>query len=337
MKISKLLKMLLGLSGLFSFGVAEEGGGGALGTSEAAGLFAAMEGGGEPKEQEGDTPEARAEKLAADDLAAKDAPQDAGAAPEAADAKIALEVDGKTVELTRAELAEHYKSGMRQADYTKKTMEAADVRKTADAEVAAARQARQDYAQKLGDYAVQLQGALQEQAQTNWQELLETDPVEYLRQERIFNERQAALNQAQREQAHIGQQQQQEQAESANAYRAAQQQELLAKLPEWKDPEKAKAEAAQIKEYLTAQGFSAQKIESINDAAEVLMHRKAMLYDALIERAGKATKKVAALPTRVERPGNGDAVKPDGRTESMKRLAKSGSVNDAARVFSQMF
>ena len=39
------------------------------------------------------------------------------AVEEGADAPITIEVDGKQVTLTKAELAEHYKNGLRQADY----------------------------------------------------------------------------------------------------------------------------------------------------------------------------------------------------------------------------
>lgn len=304
-----------------------------ISTSEASSMFSSLLG-GEPIEKDAaDTPEAAAERLAADDLS-QEAPAANDEAP-APSEKLTIEVDGKSVELTKAEIAEHYKNGLRQADYTRKTMEVADARKSADAEAAAAKQERQDYAQKLGNYAIQLQGALHEQSQIDWQQLLESDPVEYLKQERTFKERQAALQQAQQEQSGIHKQMQSEQAEADSAYRSTQQQELLAKLPEWKDPEKAKAESSAIKEYLTKQGMSAQKIDSINDAAEVVLHRKAMLYDALIARASSASKKVAALPVKVERPGV-QVQASDGRGDAMKRLAKSGSINDAASIFSRM-
>lgn len=338
MKFSKLLKMVFGLAGLFSMGVVEGdggGGGGALDTNEAAGLFSSLMD-GEPIEKEvAETPEAAAERLATEEAGGTAATDTPGDAP-ADEGKISFEVDGKVVVLTRAELADSYKNGLRQADYTQKTMAAADARKTADTEASAARAERATFAQQLHEYSIKMNGDLQEMSQVNLQELLANDPVGYLEHQRIANERQANLSKAQQQLGVLNKQHQAEQDQAASTYRAEQHQELIDKLPEWKDAAKAKAESDLIKTYLSKQGMSADKINGLNDHVDVVLHRKAMLYDALIERAATATKKVAALPTRVERPGNGTAPT-DGRTDAMKRLSQSGSVADAAAVFSRMF
>src|SRR5437763_12919210 len=73
------------------------------------------------------------------------AQEDAPAEP----AKFTVKVDGKDVELTEAEIADAYKNGLRQADYTRKTMEAADQRKAAEAEASKAREERTKYAHGL--------------------------------------------------------------------------------------------------------------------------------------------------------------------------------------------
>ena len=350
MKFSKLLAMLLGFAGLFQLGVVEGGGGGGGGASEggaldanqAGELFTSLLDQGEPNDKNAgqESPEAAAERLAAEELAAQQGGKEGegqaadGAGDDAGAAKITVKIDGKDVQLTEAEIAEHYKNGLRQADYTRKTMEAADARKSAEAEANAARQERQNYANQLNIITAKLQGDLQEQSKIDWQQLLATDPVAYLEQKRIFEERQAHLSKAQQEMDQLQKLHQTEQAESARQYLAKQQQELIAKLPEWKDVDKAKAESAQIKEYLAKEGFEKGEIEQVADHRIVFLFRKAMLYDGLMSRAAAAPNKVAKLPTRVERPGNGD-VRPDGRTQAMQRLAKTGSINDAAAAFSE--
>ena len=303
-------------------------------TNEAGALFSSLMG-GEPLEKDTADPESAAERLLNEE-AGNEPESDSEPEVEASDERIPVEVDGKTIELTKAEIAEAYKNGLRQADYTKKTMEAADARKNADAESSAAKQERQEYAQKLNNYAIQLQGTLQAQSQINWQQLLETDPVEYLKQERTFTQRQAALQQAQQEQGRIYQQQQAEQADSVKQYISKQQQELLAKLPEWKDTAKLKAETSAIKEYLSVQGFNADELNNVVDHRNVIAYMKAMKYDALLARAGNATKRVAAVPAKVERPGGGTPQQ-TGTVDAMKRLSRSGSVDDAAALFSRMF
>lgn len=328
MKISKLLRLLLGVA-FFSMGVAEEGGGGALDVHSAAEAFSSLDGdaGHEKQGQPVDeTPEAVAERLAAED-----APKEVEGEP-VAPAKFTIKVDGKDVSLTADEVAEHYKNGLRQADYTRKTMESADARKTADAETARTRQERDTYAQKLNNFAITTHGAIQEQQALLTQELLDSDPMEYLRQERTLRERQANLILAQQELQQIDHQVRSERAEVERNHFADQHEKLLAKFPAWKDPAKAKTESNQIKEYLGSQGYEAGE-RDFTDHRHIVLAHKAMQYDALIERAGKAVKKVAALPVKPERPGSTETTKLDGRTTVMKRLSQTGSIDDAAAAF----
>ena len=282
-----------------------------------------------------ETDEDRAVKLVESE-SPTESPEAEAEAPDTGANLIPIEIDGKIIELTQAQIAEAYKSGLRQSDYTKKTMEAAEVRKGAEAEKAKAQQERNEYAQKLNDYAIQLRGALQDQSQTDWQQLLDSDPITYLKQRELFSQRQSAYQTALGEQQKVYQQQQAEQAEYVKSHFAMQQQELLAKLPEWKDDKKATADKAAIKEYLQKSGYQSNEVDGVADHRAVILARKAMLYDNLIARAKTAATKVAPLPTRFERPGAGDVSPTDKRTEAQRRLAKSGSINDAAAVFAAL-
>lgn len=271
-------------------------------------------------------PEAQANEDA-EPVAEEDAQPDDGSD------EVTIEVDGKSVTLKKSELADAYKNGLRQSDYTKKTMEVAEQRRAAEAEIAQARAEREAYATNLSKMAAQLEGALEQQSAINWQELLESDPVEYLRQQNLYQQRQAAYQKTQQAQAQLMEIAQAEQAQMLQATLAQQQEELLAKLPEWRDASKAKAEKAAIADYLRGQGFEASAINNINDHRAVLMARKAMLYDQMVGKANAAAKKVAAAPQRVVTPGSSGQTRIDGRSSAMQRLGKSGRVEDAAAVF----
>lgn len=254
-------------------------------------------------------------------------------APAEDDSDITIEVDGKSVKLSKEELAEAYKNGLRQSDYTKKTMEVAETRKVAEAEIVKARQEREAYGQNLNKMAAQLEGALQEQQKIDWQQLLDADPVEYLKQQHLFQQRQAAYQQTQQAQQQLAMQHQAEQANARQLTLSQQQEELLAKLPDWKDPAKAKAEKAAIGDYLKSIGFDNEAVSNISDHRAVILARKAMLYDQMLTKANAATKRVQAAPQRVVKPGVGDSPRTDGRSAAMQRLGKSGRVEDAAAVF----
>lgn len=249
------------------------------------------------------------------------------------DPLVTVKIDGKEVEIPLSELKNGYQ---RQADYTRKTMEASAERKAADAEKQAAHQERNTYAQNLVRMQAQLEGALQEQQNIDWNALIQTDPQAYLQQKHLYDQRQALLQQNYAAQQQLSQQMQAEQAQQFQAHLKAQHEELVAKLPEWKDEAKAKAETTAIREYLANAGFPEQDINSVADAKVVVIARKAMLYDQMISKAQAAQKKVAAAPAKVERPGTGEAPGLDRRTSSYQKLAKSGRVEDAAAVFASI-
>jgi len=307
--------------------------GGALTTSSAADAFAAVLG-DEPEAAaagaEAETDEQAAERLAREEAEGVDPAADQAAQPQS----FTIKVDGKDVTLTADEMAEHVKAGMRQQDYTRKTTEVAEVRKAAEAEKAQARTQRDEYAAKLEQVYGQANYELNALQAQLTDELLQTDPVAYLSTQRIVQQRHAELQQAQQELQQINGQRQTEAAEAQRQNLMQQQEQLFAKLPEWKDPAKAKEAAAKIKDYLATQGYDGGDTDFTDHRSIVLAH-KAMQFDALMERARSTAKKVAAAPPKVERPGNAETAKPgDGRTTAMKNLQKSGSINDAAAAFS---
>lgn len=246
------------------------------------------------------------------------------------DPLVTVKIDGKEVEVKLSELKSGYQ---RQSDYTRKTMETAEQRKAAEAETQRAMQERHQYAQNLQRMAVQLESALQQQSQIDWQRLIDENPQEAMRQQHLMQVRQAQYAQTQAEQHRIAAIAQAEQAQRLDSHLRAQHQELLDKLPDWKDDTKAKAEKAALRDYLFSQGFDAQAVSNVSDAKAVLMARKAMLYDQMVSKAQAATKKVATLPTKVERPGTGTNPGLDKRSSAFQRLSKSGRVEDAAAVF----
>lgn len=253
-------------------------------------------------------------------------------AEEVDDTPITIKIDGKEVEISKAELADYYKNGLRQADYTRKTMEVSEQRKAAEAERQAAIQERATYGQNLAKMAAQLEGALEEQSRIDWDALLQSDPVEYLKQQSLAQKRQAALQQNLQQQGLVAEQIKAEQQKAFVQSLQDQHEQLIAKVPEWKDAKKASADKAEIAKYLIEQGYDKQSVENVADAKAVVLARKAMLYDQMISKASAAAKKVSNLPTKAERPGSGKAGL-DQRSSAFQKLSKSGSVEDAAAVF----
>lgn len=299
-----------------------------LNTEQAASVFAEML---NPEQN----PEANTEvqDATATAEATAEQPPEEGKAGEA-DEMVEIDVDGYKIQLPKDKAEKLEADRMRQSDYTKKTMAAAEERKAAHAEAEKALQERQQYAQNLGRMRAQLEGALSEQSQSvNWEQLLQENPQEYLRQKHLHDQRQATLQQVHAEQGRLHQVHQLEQQARLGQHLQQQREHLFAKLPEWKNPEVAQSERKELAEYLVNEGYDRQTVDSITDATAVVLARKAMLYDKLVAKAGAATKKVATLPTKVERPGIGNNPSLDKRSAAFQRLSKSGKVEDAAAVF----
>jgi hypothetical protein len=307
---------------------------GSLDINQAGAAFAAMLDPVEPP-KEGAEPEP---KLVPE--AEPNAQEEGDDAPESdaeGDSPVTVEIDGKTVELTKAQIAEAYKAGLRQADYTKKTQEIAEQRKTAEAETAKAREERTRYADGLQKAASLLEAQLQEQQQIDWQKLLESDPVEYLKQQHLAQARQAQLQQTYQQKQQLDAQAQAEHQAALKVHVENQRSELIAKIPAWKDEAAMKAGATELREYLKTQGLSEQEIYSVTDHRAIVQSYKAMKYDQMMSKASAAAKKIATTPQRVERPAGGEAKGIDRRAADFQRLQKTGSVDAAASVFANMF
>jgi len=274
-----------------------------------------------PQDPEEDNPEA--------DEPEKEEP----AEPEADSNEVTIEVDGKTVKLTKEELAEAYKNGLRQSDYTKKTMEVAEQRKAAEAEMQKAQQERQQYANGLNKLSAQIEGDLAQFNNVDWKSLSENDPVEYVRLQHLFNERQSALQKIHHDQQLIKQIDQQEYQKHLKIVEATEFQNLLEKIPEWKDPKKFEAEKVAVRNYMLENGFDEQTLANLYDHKAYYLSRKAMQFDAMMAKASAAAKKVAEVPQKVLKPGSGEKPDTSSNKQNMERLKKSGSVMDAANVF----
>ena len=254
-------------------------------------------------------------------------------ADESDDPVVTVKIDGREVEVSLSELKSSYQ---KDKVSTERFMQAAETRKQAEAEIARAQHERQTYVQNLQRLQVQDEAALAQQQNIDWSALLKSDPVEYLEQQRLAQERQARLNQVYTEQQRIAHQLEAESQSQRASYLQQQQEELLAKLPAWKDTAKASAEKAALRDYLLQAGYDGETVGQLADAKAVVIARKAMLYDQMVAKASAATKKVSTLPTRVERPGVGESPQMDRRSAAFQKLSKSGRAEDAAALFASI-
>jgi len=242
-----------------------------------------------------------------------------------------VKVDGQEVEVTQEELINGYS---RQQDYTRKTQELSQQRKTIEEQQAELAQRDAIYSQLLPKMEAQLNATLGEEP--DWNTLYEDDPVGYVRQKQLWDEQKEKLTAVQAEQQRLQQESYVEQQKLIQQQVEEGQQKLLELIPEWQNEEVASKEKAEIaKHAINVLGYTQEEINSVYDWRALLGLRKAWLSDKIAENVKK--KPTQKAPARVARPGTTNkrtTVTP--AKKAKQRLAKTGKVQDAAKVFEQL-
>jgi hypothetical protein len=238
-----------------------------------------------------------------------------------------VKVDGKEIEVTLDELQKGYS---RTQDYTRKTQQIAEARKSVEAETAAIRAEREQYAQLLGALQQQLESAGEQPV--DWDRLYAEDPIEWVRQRELARDKQERAIAIQSEQQRLSQLTVQQQAEQMKTKLVEEQELLISAVPEWKDPQKAKAEKALLVEFGRKIGFSEEELKNVYDHRAVIALRKAALYDQMVSKRKDIKPVVNNGPRPVKPSAAGKVSTTTEGTRAKQRLAKTGRVDDAARA-----
>ena len=239
-------------------------------------------------------------------------------------------VDGSEIEVTQDELINGYS---RQQDYTRKTQELANQRKTIEQQAQELQQRDAIYAQLLPKMEAQLQGELVNEP--DWDSLYNDDPIAFVREKQIWDEKKEKLKAAQAEQQRLQQESYAQQQQLIAQQVQEGQQKILEIIPEWKNAEVAQKEKLAIRDYgINVLGYLPQEMDAIYDYRALLGLRNAWLNSKTVEATKK--KPTQKAPARVARPGTTTRKKSVAPAKRAKQvLAKSGKVQDAAKVFEQ--
>ena len=254
----------------------------------------------------------------------------------------AVSINGEEHQVSLDELTKGYS---RQSDYTKKTQEISEQRKSFEevknqyeTEVGQIQAERGHYMQSLQSIIDGSLGKMDEFSNINWEQLRQDDPIEFVAKKEEFRDKQEKINALRQEQQGAQQRQaldkQRFHAESLEREHAA----LIEKLPEWGKEESRKKITKDLRDYALSSGFEAEEISSLVDHRSILVLLKARQYDQ-INNADVKAKKLKNKP-RVIRAGSGvskERSTASQRSKKMKRLRSSGHVNDAASILEDLF
>ena len=130
-----------------------------------------------------------------------------------------VKLDGVEMEVTLDEMKSSY---MRQQDYTKKTQAVAEQKKQLQADQEAAKNERLQYQQRVENLVQQQQA--QQPVEPDWDQLYESDPLEWMKQKESVRSQKERNLELQQEQFRMRQQQEYEQQEQMKSHLSEQHQ-----------------------------------------------------------------------------------------------------------------
>ena len=218
--------------------------------------------------------------------------------PEEAEEFEEIEWNGQQKKLTKAELKELAQKGF---DYTQKTQEVAEHRRALEVQQQAfvAQATLQAQVMEQFGQAKALEAQLSQYKAIDWDGLMSQDPVQAMRLDRQYRELQAqyqgvlqGMNTSWSQAESIRDEQRQTALREAS-------QKLLDILPEWRNPDVASKEKAEVMQFLAKAGYSPEEIGMATDPRAIAIARKAAKYDALMAKKGQ-DKRVQNLPKPVK-------------------------------------
>lgn len=241
-----------------------------------------------------------------------------------------VKINGEEHEVTLDELKKGYS---RTQDYTRKTQEAAGVRKTLETETVAARQERAQLAQNLK----LVEEALSEMQpkEPDWDKIRQDHPEKFadIWSQWQMQEKDRATVRQMREEA------EKKVAEDTLKARqekmAVEQGKLLEAIPSWKDKKVAAADFKAMTAVAEKYGFSQQDLADFDDHRAFVILHKAMLHDRAEVKKADAVKRIETV--RTTKPSDGKPRLPvSDKTRALQRLAKTHKPSDLAGVYLHM-
>ena len=297
-----------------------------LTVGQAANAFLGMmDGGGTPAEQP--EPQSEEQELAVSESESEEVQEEA----QEEEQRFVVKAAGEEREVTLQELIEGYQKG---TDYHKKTNALAEQSKAVEAEKAAveqAKQARDAYAQRL---QVMDQFLSQQMQGEDIESLKETDPIAYAVKVAEMTRQEKQLQQLRAEQQRIAREQQAEQEVHMERRIAEEAQKVASAIPDYADPKKGEKVRSDLRAFAKSIGYSDAELASATDSRAVVTLWMAAQYQKLQQSKPGVTKKVTEAP-KLLKPGTapGKTIQSEAAKQDFARLKKTGSRQDAARVF----
>lgn len=239
--------------------------------------------------------------------------------------KFLIQVDGEEAEVTLKEALNGY---IRQETFHRRLNALTEVQKTLQAEAQQVIQDRQRYMTQLEDLEKQMESLIPQEP--DWDALYKEDPQKAREIEKQYRSYKESIEKvrADREKARL-------EAEEADARETAKfaQEEFpkFARIAKWKTKKDAERDLNSMRRTALAAGFTEEEVATVYDSRMLSILLKASKYDRMMAAKPRPVKD--GKPTKGTKGAGRKRTAPKGVARASKDLTRSGSIEDAARVF----
>jgi len=249
-------------------------------------------------------------------LEAEQSEEDEQAEPE--DETLELSWNGEVKAFKKSEVVELAQKGF---DYTAKTQQLAEQRKTLEAQAQLLQQqavVQNQLADKVADIKA-LDRQIAEYKSIDWQSLAQNDPMQYLTLNQSFSQLKEARNEAVGEYQNAANQLTQAQLQQREQFLAKEAQLMAEAVPELRG-ERAEQTKSELKSYLASRGFNDDEISGIMDHRMVKVAFEAAQYQKLKSAQPQVKKRMAEAPKMVK----GKQPAPNNQVRELRDRARKG-------------
>ena len=248
-------------------------------------------------------------------------------------------VNGQMQKVNLDELKQGYSKGL---DYTKKTMDLGDQRRSLETEKDTISKLKDEVSKQREEYAKKLsvvEQSLQEEDNIDWVKLAQDDPSDYAIKKAEYDKKKDLQARIQKEQARVNEERKQEQEKVYQSFIQSENKKLIEKMPVFGDEKKVNKVMQDIGQFALKSGYTEQELNMLVDHRALITLYQAAKYDQLLQKKGLQDKKVKTNTRMVTSEAKNETQTTDKKirvNDRMKQLKRSGSIKDAQKVLSAM-
>lgn len=238
-------------------------------------------------------------------------------------------VDGERVEVPLREALQGY---IRQQTFHRRLNQLNEVGQTVSARAKEVDDMRTEYTGLIDKMKKGIEALVP--ANMDWDALYAQDPKQARELENKYNNFKELMSSLDKEKTNEQKKRDQELAESRRNDVAVENERIMRNNPSWRDPKTMQRDQELMLKTATSAGYSVEEVAGITDSRQVSILLKAAKWDRLQGDRPKPVRKGVKPGQKGAGPGNKSRTAPRAEKGAMKQLARTGSVEDAAAVFS---